>query len=199
MNPTLQRPAAGQVPAETRIFTVPAAEADQEIAFRQIFGWRLVNTGARSYATGGTVVGGGLGQSVRVGGGYVSLQNRHDTDLTMTRRLDARGVKLRDLENQYLGIRERSRFKWWHVALLVFVPGAIVTAIIGAIVGDEPGLGKSLQDGFALAIVVLTIVLSIRQARVYKRNAEYNAQAGQLRQQLLAKARQLSGQPAGYA
>jgi hypothetical protein len=127
-----------RIPIETEIFTVAAAAANEEIKVRQAFGWNLVGTSARSYATGGTIVGGGMGASIAVGGGTMQFDVRHLTDLTMERAMDARRPKLRALENEYDSLAFKDTFgiaAWGALAAFIAIPAAASIIVISANLG----------------------------------------------------------------
>jgi hypothetical protein len=129
---------ASPVATETQIFTVYQDDANDELRFRQAFGWMLQSTTARSYNSSGNIVGGGFGDGVSVGGGHISFKTQHKTDLVMLRRLDSRGQKLRDLEQQYhnlplgdpgVSVRKPAGIAFGAIVVVVALAGGLVPIV----------------------------------------------------------------------
>jgi hypothetical protein len=126
---------------ETRVLTVPVHSVNDELAVRQVFGWQLSQTSARSFATGGGMVGVGahVGGGLVVGGGQVMMNNAHFTDLVLQRPPGARSQWLAGLEEQYDSVSYKPNAPYWvvaAVAAVVFIVGLMAGAAISVALGN---------------------------------------------------------------
>jgi hypothetical protein len=184
--------------SEKRIFTVDAVSVNAAIQVRETFGWRLVGSSARSYSTGGSIVGAAAGEGVSVGGGQLRLNTTHLTDLTMTRTLNPRGLRLQELESRYEGVSFKQNvglitFGVWLGSILGFI--AIVTGIgslLSLIVGDS-NVAWLQAVGPLACFVAGTVVALVFHARHGGKVKAYNQEQAQLKQSLLLQARALRG------
>lgn len=172
---------------ETKVLTVPADGVNQEINLRRLFGWTVQGTSARSFATHGTVVGGGaqVTNNLGVGGGAVTLHNTHLTDITFTRRLDQRRAPLRDLEHQHDNLRYATKPNLWGWTGGLFILGIY---LFGAQIGANMEIG--LRSTLAILGACLGAAGGIAIYVIRKRRADtYNANVNQTRQNILTAAR----------
>lgn len=177
---------------ETRIFTVYQDDANDEIRFRQAFGWILQSTTARSYNSGGNLVGGGFGDGVSVGAAHIAFSTQHKTDLVMIRRLDARGQKLRQLEQQYeavpLGDPKVSMLLAIGIAFLVFVGGAMLIGPLSAL--PQP-------TGAMIALVIMfgipPVIYFVQRGKRNRRIKILEARRAETRRAIHMQAQRISG------
>lgn len=180
-----------QVPTETRVFTVSIDDVNEELARRQTFGWVLQGTSARSFAVSANFAGAALGDEVSVGGGQAQIRNAHMTDITMVRRLDARGTRLRDLENQYHGVQFQKR-----PSILAWIAGFAILSITVIGVPMRFGLPVAITVILMLAIFVgLAVLGGMLGAKRRRRTDAQNAQASQRQQAIFQEARRMWGTP----
>lgn len=138
--------------AETTIRTVQTANVDNELGLAFTFGWTLQGSSARSYPTSGVVVGTGYAPSrFGVGAAGVVMRNEHQTDLHLERVLDGKGLKLRELEQQFDGVN------FWNWKGLHLYIGSLV--VIGLLATYVLG-GQLNQYDAAIKGIILTPFLA---------------------------------------
>lgn len=179
----------GVVDLETKILTVPTMNVNDELQVRQAFGWRLAQASARSFATGGQMVGGGVevGGGLVVGGGQMVMNNAHYTDLVLHRPPSPRVLQLADLERKYDAVQFRPDVAHSVTALVGFVLfGVAVYSWLG--LTELFGIAFSGWNIFGPVLLGAAGGLLVRQA-LQKRRVQSNLQAERHQLQLIEAAR----------
>lgn len=177
----LGEPVQMAAPVETRILTVPTANANDELRVRQTFGWQLAQASARSFATGAGVVGG----ATDIGGAYlgaahVNMHNAHYTDLTLIRHASPRNQWLANLEESYDSITFLPNASHW---LTVIIAGVVFAIGLFGSAGVASALGKGDESvsplrfliPLAVGIVLGVLATNARQRRRIAENQRREA------------------------
>lgn len=172
---------------EIRVFTVAHEFANDTIRLRQAFGWTMVSTSARSFATHADAAFAGASAGPVFGGGArMAIHNAHFVDLTMQRLPTPRNLQLAELERQYdaAEINALPRLGWNVAGWLM---GGYLVAVVVAVVALE-NAPTPLAWGVGIAIgLATTILLVLGWVRNKKRVEHGNRTASATRQAILGR------------
>ena len=172
---------------EVRIFTVPQELADDTIRLRQAFGWSIMSTSARSFAThADAAFAGATAGNLFGGGSRMSFHNAHLVDLTMQRLLTPRSHQLAQLDRQY----EAAEFRplprlGWNLAGWLLV-GYLVAVLVAVVALEKAPAAVSWGVGITIGSG-MTILLVLGWRRNRKRVIWQNDKARAIRQSILQR------------